>query len=315
MQCPVCLAGDATHYRHVDNIAYFRCAACGSLFAHPDFLAQVETGAARAYAETYWQTELQAARERCYGPALMRVAETIAYCRIPIHRFIDIGAGTGWLLDALETLMPEAIDRFHAVELFPPPPPHRTSNPNYTVGALSDLRGRFDAGVCIEVIEHLTPATLRRLAAQLAALSHPGSLYLFNSGQPDFVEREDPGYLDPHHRGHVVSYSLAGATDIFGPAGFNVIALPGRSWAFLAEFGKPRTVSADELITRLWQQVQENTAMLASTRFGELIRAAGIDTARAYLPQGSLVAMSWSDWLKRGWRAAVRLERRVGPIG
>jgi hypothetical protein len=246
---------------------------------------------------------------------VLRVAETIAYCRIPIRRFIDIGAGTGWLLDALETLLPEAIDRFHAVELYPPPPPHRTANPNYTIGALTDLHGPFDAGVCIEVIEHLTPTTLRQLATQLAALSHPGSLYLFNSGQPDFVEHEDPNYLDPHHRGHVVSYSLAGAAHIFAPAGFNIIALPGRAWAFLAEFGNPSTVSADDLITRLWQQVPENAAMLASVRFGELLRAAAIDTARAYLPRGDQQTMSWPDYFSRGWRAASRLERRVGPIG
>ena len=151
-----------------------------------------------AYAEEYWRNELGAARERCFGPAVLRVAETIAYCRVPIRGFIDIGAGTGWLLDALEVLLPEVIDRFHAIELYPPPLPHRTANPNYVVGTLGDMHRTFDAGVCIEVIEHLTPATLRALVAQLAAVSHPGSLYLFNSGQPDFVEREDPGYLDPH---------------------------------------------------------------------------------------------------------------------
>ena len=159
----------------------------------------------------------------------MRVAETIAYCRLPIHAFIDIGAGPGWLLDAMNVLLPEAIDRFHAVERYPPPLPHRNSNPNYVIGTLGDLRRTFDAGVCIEVIEHLTPVTLRAMAGQLAAVSSPGSLYLFNSGQPDFVEREDPGYLDPHGRGHVVSYSLAGATSIFAPAGFKVVAAPGRS--------------------------------------------------------------------------------------
>jgi len=54
------------------------------------------------------------------------VAETIAYCRRPIEAFIDLGDGTGWLLDTLEMLLPEVIDRFHAVELHPPPLPHRT---------------------------------------------------------------------------------------------------------------------------------------------------------------------------------------------
>jgi hypothetical protein len=215
---------------------------------------------------------------------VLRAAETIAYCRVPIRAFVDIGAGTGWLLDALETLLPEVIERFHAVEPYPPPQPHRTTNANYVMGALGEIPRIFDAGVCIEVIEHLAPSTLRGLVAQLADVSHPGSLYLFNSGQPDFVEREDPGYLDPHGRGHIVSYSLAGAASIFGPAGFNVIALPGRAWAFLAEFGPRQTVDTEALMARLWHPVPENIAMLRSARFGELIRAAGIEAARAYLP-------------------------------
>ena len=88
------------------------------------------------------------------------------------------------------------------------------------------------------------------------------------------MEHEDPGYLDPHGRGHVVSYSLAGAASIFAPAGFNVIELPGRAWAFLAEFGPRRPVDAEALIARLWHPVAENVSMLRSARFGELIRAA-----------------------------------------
>jgi hypothetical protein len=219
MRCAVCETDAARPYRNVDGVAYFRCEACGSLFAEPAFLARVEAGAPAAYADDYWRSELSAARERCFGPAVLRVAETIAYCRIPINGFIDIGAGTGWLLDALETLMPEVIERFHAVEVYPPPELHRTSNPNYVIGTLGDMRQIFDAGICIEVIEHLTPTTLRALVAQLAAVSRPGSLYLFNSGQPDFVEREDPGYLDPHGRGHVVSYSLAGRRTFSGLPG------------------------------------------------------------------------------------------------
>jgi SAM-dependent methyltransferase len=310
MRCAVCEADAAEPYRSVDGVAYFRCGRCGSLFAHPDFLARIEAGGADVYAQDYWQSELGAARERCFGAAVLRVAETIAYCRVPIRSFIDIGAGTGWLLDSLEVLLPEAIERFHAVELYPPPLPHRTANPNYVIGTLGDMQQSFDAGVCIEVIEHLTPATLRALVAQLAAASRPGSLYLFNSGQPDFVEREDPGYLDPHGRGHIVSYSLTGADAIFAPAGFNVIALPGRSWAFLAEFGPRQPGDADALIARLWHPVPENVSMLRSARFGELIRAAALDTARATLPQQQ-APMSWGAYLRRGMRGAIELRGRV----
>jgi hypothetical protein len=285
MLCPACETSRSAPYRDVDGVHYFRCTACGSLFADPAFLAHVEAGGASAYAEEYWRTELGPARERCFGAAVLRVAETIAYCRLPIRAFIDIGAGTGWLLDALAALLPEAIDRFHAVELYPPPPEHRTSHPNYVIGTVNSLQTTFDAGVCIEVIEHLTPKTLRALVAQLAERSRPGSLYLFNSGQPTFVEQEDPAYLDPHRRGHIVSYSVAGAASIFNPAGFNVIALPGRYWAFLAEFAPLQLIDEDALISRLWHPVPENEALLYGARFGPLMRSAGIDTARAYLPR------------------------------
>jgi hypothetical protein len=266
-------------YRTVEGVDHFRCTACTSLFADPAFEPP-------PYADDYWRNELGPARERCFGPAIIRVAETIAYCRLPIQAFIDIGAGTGWLLDALETLIPEVIDRFHAVELYPPPLPHRTANPNYVIGSLADTARIFDAGVCIEVIEHLTPTTFRSLAAQLAAVSRPGSLYLFNSGQPAFVERENPGYLNPRGNGHIVSYSLAGAASILGPAGFNLIALPSRTWAFLAEFGTTELVDGHAVISRLWQPVPENVSMLRAARFGELLRVAGIDAARAYAQLG-----------------------------
>ncbi|HET6235969.1 MAG TPA: methyltransferase domain-containing protein [Acetobacteraceae bacterium] len=253
---------------------------------------------------------MKASRERCFGSSVLRVAETIAYCRIPIHRLFDIGAGTGWLLDALEVLLPEAIDRFHAVELIPPPPPHRTRNPNYHVGTLADLDGPFDAGIYVEVIEHLTPATLRRLIADLASVSRPASLYFFNSGQPEFVEHEDAGYLEPHRRGHIVSYSLAGLARLFEPAGFRVIGLPGRHWAFLAEFGSSAPVDPDALIARLWQPVRENRAMLDAYRFGELIRSAGIESARAY-QGGTPGPMPWRHYIGLGLRATLRRQRFV----
>jgi hypothetical protein len=88
----------------------------------------------------------------------------------------------------------------------------------------------------------------------------------------------------PVQLGHIVSYSLAGAAHIFAPAGFNVIELPGRAWAFLAECGPQHPVDTEALMARLWHPVPENIAMLRSARFGGLIRAAGIEAARAYLP-------------------------------
>jgi SAM-dependent methyltransferase len=284
--CPVCGAAAAAPFRMVEDVDYFKCRSCGSLFADPAFLDRAARGEAQTYQAAYWEAEMKSARERCYGAGVARVAETLLYCRRPVRRFLDVGAGSGLLLDAMAALLPSATDVFHAVDMFPPPAPYRTTSANFTKGRISDLTGPFDAGICVEVIEHLVPSMLRGLLDELAAVSAPGALYLFNSGQPDFVENEDPGYLDPHKRGHIVSYSVAGARAIFQPAGFNVIGLPGRDWAFLAEYGPPEQVSFDALYTRLWTPDPENLAMLRRDPFGNLLYATGLDSARCYLELG-----------------------------
>jgi hypothetical protein len=283
VQCAVCGEATATPFRSIDGIDYHKCAGCGSICAEAGFLARVDAGLVGNYQEGYWDFEMAAAKERCYGTTLVRVAEVFYYARRPIGKFIDIGAGSGLLLDAVGTLLPGLRDRFHGVELFPPPVEHRSRHPNYHIGTLGDLDETFDAGVCIEVIEHLTPGTLRKLGSQLAARSAPGALYYFNSGQPAFVEQENPGYLDPMHTGHIASYSIAGLTHIFAPLGFNVIALPGRTWAFLLEYGPPASVGCAELFQRLWNPVPENMQALTGDPFGNLFRAMGLEGARCYL--------------------------------
>jgi len=52
MRCAACAAGDAASCRCVDGVNYFRCGGCGSLFAEPDFLAQVEASGETAYADS-----------------------------------------------------------------------------------------------------------------------------------------------------------------------------------------------------------------------------------------------------------------------
>ncbi len=286
--CIVCERAPANPYREVDGIGYFRCTSCGSLFADPAFIARIESGEVVNYQSAYWDSEVRSAKERSFGAGLMRSAETIRLCRIPINRFIDIGSGTGSLLDAFSALLPEIADRFYGIEVFPPEPDLRSTHPNYRIGTLQSLTEIFDAGVCIEVIEHLSPGMLRGLVAQLAQRAAQGALFLFNSAQPSFVESHDPGYLDPHGRGHIVSYSVEGARTIFEPAGFRVIALPGRDWAFLAEFGQvpgqpPGEIGLDALFTRLWTPHPDNMAMLAKARFGPLMIGVGLDSSRVYL--------------------------------
>jgi SAM-dependent methyltransferase len=311
--CSVCEGGPALPYRVVDGVGFFRCAACRSLFADPAFIARVESGEVVNYQSAYWANEMAAARERSFGAGIMRAAETIRLCRIPIKRFIDIGSGSGTLLDAVASLLPELAERFYGIELFPPEPALRSAHPNYRIGTLDDMDEIFEAGVCIEVIEHLPPVTLRRMVAQLARRSAPGALFLFNSAQPDFVEHSDPGYLDPLGRGHIVSYSVAGVAHLFEPAGFRVMALPGRDWAFLAEY-TPDGWGPDivDLERRLWSPLQENMAFLQEARFGPLMIGMGLDSGRAYMEHAA--AMSRTRWGRAVDGYAARAKRAVRAV-
>jgi hypothetical protein len=292
MECPVCHGNSVISFSVHDGVSYFECTDCGSLFADPAFLAGVDAGTVKNYENSYWEMETQAARERSFGSTLPRVAETFLYCRIPINNFIDIGSGPGFLLDSLSVVMPASRDVFHGVEMFPPV--RHSSQSNYHVGTVGDVPLKFEAGCCIEVIEHLTPDMLNRLIEQLATRSQDGALYYFNSGQPAYVKFEDPEYLDPYRRGHILSYSIDGVSKIFQQHGFLVIPLPGRNWAFLAEFGGPEVPSAEDLLTRIWTAQPENVRRLKDSEFGPLMYHIGIESARCYLEHA--IGNSRASW-------------------
>ena len=89
-------------------------------------------------------------------------------------------------------------------------------------------------------------------------------------------------------------WSIAGARVMFEPAGFNVIALPGRDWAFLAEFGPPRAVGLETLFDWLWRPAPENIALIRDDRFGPLFETLGLESARCYLE--SAIADERTRW-------------------
>ncbi len=281
--CPLCAAEDRPIYRVVDGRAYYECAECDFLFMDDAVYSAVDAGHAIVkYDDGYWSAELAAARERSRGAALARVAEALLYCRVPVERFVDIGSGPGYLLDALARALPCSKLKFHGVERFPPAPEQRTTHPNYVIGPLSAAGQFFQCGCCIEVIEHLTPNMMRSLAAELAAVSSPGACYIFNTGLTDYVREEDPGYLDPAGRGHISIWSVSAARRIFTAPAFRVHAIPGKTWAFLVEFD-PRSPVADECVTdRIWSACEENLRMLKDPQTGSIMYILGIDTARAY---------------------------------
>src|SRR5690606_40350718 len=112
--CPVCLQGPAIPFADVDGHPYFECGACGSLYIDPAVLAAMDRGESTVgcYAREYWDQERKAAMERAHGIGLCLAGEAILYCRRPVERFLDVGAGAGELLRQLQQLLdPEEIGR------------------------------------------------------------------------------------------------------------------------------------------------------------------------------------------------------------
>jgi hypothetical protein len=270
--CAVC-EGAAHHFATVDGYPFLECEVCDSIAVDAATMEQVDRGAlVRRYDEDYWSAELSAARSRSWGEALARVGEVVLYCERPIQVFLDIATGPGYLLDALATYLPSR-PIFHGVELFPPP--EHSAHPNYLVGSVADFPMIVDAGVCIETIEHLTPRMARDLAEQLGAKCQPNSLILFNTGLSDFTRNEDPGYIDPVRRGHIISWGLPALRSTFEPAGFKVHPL--RSWAFAIEY---RPTTDRPLADRIWNS--PNAHLLSDPEMGSVMFILGRESARTY---------------------------------
>lgn len=302
--CAVCGTGTCTPHAVVDGYAYYACDACGSLHAEQSLLDAIDAGNAPVaeYAADYWKRERSSAERRAAGVSLCLAGEAILYCRRPVRRFLDVGAGPGFLLRNLQSLLDTAGDLVHGVEKFPPAYAERGRN--YHAGGVEDLPDApFDAGVCIEVVEHLTPRMFDRMAKGLARVSAPGTFWLFNTGMPDYVRNEDPGYLDPVRRGHIVSYSLEGAARIMGPHGFQVGGLPGKSFAFYAEYRPETAVDFD---ARIFGALDANTALLQRH---ELLYHAAFESARSYL--------YYAGYLERTrWALSLQAElAAAGPAG
>ena len=274
--CPVCREGESLLYTCVDGHDYFACPACGSLHINPQVLEMLDAGGSLVgdYSEEYWEQERVGAMERANGLSLCRAGEAILYCRRPVRRFLDVGAGPGFLVRELQRLLDPDARVFHGVEKYPPP--YAATCPNLVRGDIRDIDGRFDAGVCIEVVEHLTPKMLEGLVQGLAGVSEVGSLWLFNTGMPDYVRNEDPAYLDPVNRGHIISYSLQGIAPYFERHGFSVRALPGRTFGFFVEY---QPLESPDYEQRFCAPLAENRDLLL--RHGLLFHAA-FETGRSY---------------------------------
>lgn len=279
--CPCCASSFTTFLVKVSDYDYYNCSSCDSIFIDTVYLTKIDNGFNIVkYEEGYWQMELESARDRAYGACLARMAEAVYYCKRPINKFLDIGTGPGYFLDAVEKLLPDNADHFYGVELFPPKEEFRSKSKNYIIGDLGDLTYKYDCGICVEVVEHLTPTMFDGILQKLAKVSNPDALYIFNTGLPEYVKNEDMGYLDPTKRGHLVSYSLKAVALMAKKYGFVVHPIPGKTWAYVLEFTTKET--KEYIIDRIWHASQHNLNLLCDSKMGNVLKVLGLDTSRAY---------------------------------
>jgi len=285
-RCPCCQSKKLTGFKDVQQFRYFRCLGCGTIFIDPYYLNQIDDGLNLVkYDKDYWDFQILLSRERAYGIALSRMAEAFYYSRIPINKFLDIGTGAGYFLDAVAKLLPNHADVFWAIEKFPPPQEYRTKSPNYIIGDLKDVNFKIDGGICIEVVEHLTPKMFSNLFKDMADISNPGALYEFNTGLPEHVLNEMPGYLEPLQNGHIVSYSIKAIELLANPYGFTVFPLRGKTWAFVVEY-QSKGSKFEDFQSRIWSALEHNLSILNDKDMGSVLKMLGFETARAYNSYG-----------------------------
>lgn len=281
--CPCC-NGESKLLKNVDNYDYFICNKCKTIFIDNAIIDKIDRDSdfiLREYNKYYWQDELSSSRERSFGVALARMAEAIYYSRVPIRKFLDIGTGAGYFLDAISRYIPENKHIFYGVEKFPPDESLRTKSPNYIVGECGDLDFHIDGGICIEVIEHLTPNMLKKMLLQLSKISNKGAFYIFNTGMPGYVLNEDINYLDPTKRGHIVSYSTDAIRAVVNDMNFKVYDIPGKTWAFALEYDyEDQNINIQD---RIWSALPENLKILNDKDMGSVLKVLGLETARAYI--------------------------------
>jgi hypothetical protein len=231
------------------------------------------------YDETYWNMELESAHDRAWGIAVARAAEVILLAKRPILKFIDIGTGSGDFLDAMNHFLPNKDIAFIGIEKYPPVEEHRTKDPGYRFGWLDLFQDyEFDAGICIEVLEHLTVNQVQDLFRLLSLKSNPDSIFLFNTGLTAYVKDEDPSYLDPLVRGHINIWSVKAIAKLVSKYGWQIYEIPNRNWAFVAEKSSLRD---ENLISRIWNPVQQNLAALKGINQSNLLQILGRDGLRA----------------------------------
>jgi hypothetical protein len=78
-----------------------------------------------------------------------------------------------------------------------------------------------------------------------------------------------------------MGWSIKALKILLEPIGFNILPIPGKTWAFIAEFRSDHNF-AHKVQDRMWHALPENQQILKDKKTGELLYILGLETARAY---------------------------------
>jgi len=272
-----------------ERFPYVRCAACGTVAAHPAPTPEILE---RAYATTYYPAERASLLERVLEPVARREALRVVTAVPPGGELLDVGCGpgrfmarlraTGWA-GPMRGLEPDAGAAARATDLL---------GVQVRVGGvelLADEPPELSAIVLRHVIEHV-PQPLQTLQDVRELLTPGGVLYL---GTPDagtlsarVFGKYWHGYDPPRH---LFAFTAEGIRALLGRAGF---AIEREYWDFapqmwtgslhhaLARGRNPRWVSA---LTSNMNPVAALPAIMGAT----VERALGRSTMYAVLARAS----------------------------
>lgn len=285
-QCPLCQNRNALPLiKSIKEFSYHHCLDCDFIFIDEEILSRIDGGEHLfKYHDEYWKEELESAKERAWGSAIARMSECFHYCRIPISKFIDIGTGPGYFLDAVDHFLPDSSKLFYGWEIYPPLKKFQTKHENYHTCDLANINLNFQAGLCMEVIEHITPNQVYNLLRDLKDKIDDGAFFIFNTGLVEYVLKEDLDYLDPIKRGHICVWSVKALNILLNDLGYFCHPIGKKTWAVGIEYKAKKEANSDEnIVNRIWSILPENRKILEDKNSGTVIKILGLESARAYL--------------------------------
>jgi SAM-dependent methyltransferase len=196
--CPACGAftprqlhgrfRDEEYFTSQELFDYWRCGACGSVFLDPPPVSRLR----EIYPSNYYSFAPQAAEgvvqrvKRWLDTRQFRAV--LRQLRATELSVLDVGGGTGWLLDLLRRLDPR-VQYTEVVDLDPDAAQQaRASGHEYACQRIEEFTSqrRFDLVLMMNLIEHVEAP--RRVLANVAQLLAPGGTVLLKTPNLDALD-------------------------------------------------------------------------------------------------------------------------------